>query len=231
MVEAFMHKIDIPGWAIERGRSMNFFPVIEARKTALIVVDMQNAFIVEGQPLGNQHAFDIIPNINLLAEAVRTSGGMVAWTRHTFVETAPFAPPVWQLDGPYRYREAMTALAPATFGHALHSDLDVAANDLVIDKYRYSAFIHHSSDLDAKLRGAGIDTIIVTGTVTNCCCESTARDGNMLNYKTLFVSDATAAITDEEHNAALLSMATIFADVRSSENIVALLRSNANLAP
>ncbi|MDB5392601.1 MAG: rutB 2 [Rhodospirillales bacterium] len=218
-----MHKIEIPAWAIERGRAMNFFPTIDPGKTALIVVDLQNAFMVEGQPLANQHALDIIPNVNLLANGLRAAGAKIAWTRHTFVETVPFAPPAWQMTGGYRYPEALAALAPDTFGHALHDDLDVAPQDLVIDKYRYSAFIHNSSDLDAKLRGTGIDTIIVTGTVTNCCCESTARDGNMLNYKTFFISDATAALTDEEHNAALLSMATIFADVRSTEEMLGLL--------
>lgn len=225
-----MHKIHIPTWAFDRGRRLNFFPMIQPRTTALIVVDMQNAFVLEGQPMGNRHAFDIIPNVNTLGHAVRASGGMVVWTRHTFVESAPFAPPPWQLNERCGYRELMTTLAPGTLGHALHGDLIVAATDLVIDKYRYSAFIHHSSDLDAKLRAAGIDTIIVTGTVTNCCCESTARDGNMLNYKTLFVSDGTAALTDDEHNAALLSMATIFADVRSTRECVALIASSASLA-
>jgi nicotinamidase-related amidase len=218
-----MHKIDIPAWAIERGRAMNFFPAIDPAKTALIVVDLQNGFMVEGQPLANQHALDIVPNVNLLADALRAAGGKIAWTRHTFVETAPFAPPAWQMTGGFRYPEALACLAPDTFGHALHSELAVAAPDIVIDKYRYSVFIHHSSDLDAKLRGAGIDTIIVTGTVTNCCCESTARDGNMLGYKVIFVSDATAALTDEEHNAALLSMATIFADVRSTDEVLNIL--------
>jgi ureidoacrylate peracid hydrolase len=121
----------------------------------------------------------------------------------------------------------LASLAPGSFGHALHADLDVASDDLVIDKYRYSAFIHHSSDLDAKLRGAGVDTIVVVGTVTNCCCESTARDGNMLNYKTFFISDATAALTDEEHNAALLSMAAIFADVRSTTDLLTLITNSA----
>jgi nicotinamidase-related amidase len=225
-----MHTIAIPAWAFERGRGMNFFPSIDPAKTALIVVDMQNAFILEGQPLANQHALDIIPNINLLARGLRDAGAKIVWTRHAFVETAPFAPPAWQLTDRFRYLEMLAALAPDTFGYTLHADLDVAPQDLVIDKYRFSAFFRHSFDLDATLRSAGIDTIIVTGTVTNACCETTARDGNMLNYKTFFISDATAAITDEEHNAALISMAAIFADVRTTAEILALLPPAAGLA-
>jgi len=88
-----MHKIEVPSWAVERGRRMNNFHEIDPAKTALVVVDLQNAFMVDGQPLANQHALDIIPNVNRLARAIRAAGGKLAWTRHTFVETAPFAPP------------------------------------------------------------------------------------------------------------------------------------------
>src|ERR1700684_3920876 len=77
-------------------------------------------------------------------------------------------------------------------GHALHADLEVLPADTVMEKTRYSAFIQGSSDLDRQLREWGIDTVLITGTVTNVCCESTARDAMMLNYKTVFVSDGNA---------------------------------------
>jgi len=218
-----MHTIAIPAWALERGRAMNFFPSLELAKTALIVVDMQNGFMLADMPTGNQHAIDIVPNVNRLATAFRDAGSKVVWTRHTYVEATPFAPPAWQLTDQFRYREALETLRPGARGHSLHADMAVEAADLVTDKYRYSAFIQNSSGLDAALRADGIDTIVVSGTVTNCCCESTARDGNMLGYKTYFVSDATAAPTDEEHNAALLSMAALFADVRSTDEMLGLI--------
>jgi ureidoacrylate peracid hydrolase len=80
-------------------------------------------------------------------------------------------------------------------------------------------------DLDARLKARGIDTLIITGTLTNCCCESTARDALQMGYGVIFVSDGNATITDEEHNATLLSMSAIFADVMDTERLVALIAS------
>jgi len=218
-----MHKIDIPDWAIARGRIANHFPRIEPAKTALVVIDLQNAFMSEGQPWANSHARDIVPNVNRLAQALRAAGGQVIWTRAAFIDAPPLSPPAWQMTGQLDF----ACLTPGSFGHAIHADMDVRPADQVIDKYKYSAFIHNSSDIDARLRAAGIDTIIISGTVTNGCCESTARDGHMLGYKVLFVSDGTAAFTDAEHNAALLSITAIFADVRPTDEMISLIESSA----
>ena len=88
-----------------------------------------------------------------------------------------------------------------------------------------------SSNLDAILRRRDIDTIVVTGTVTNVCCESTTRDAMMMNYKCVMVSDANAALSDEEHNATLASMMARFSDVRSTAEVVALLSQARNTPP
>ena len=80
-------------------------------------------------------------------------------------------------------------------------------------KRRFGAFAPGASDLHAILQDRGIDTLIVTGTASQVCCESTARDAMMLNYKVFFVSDGNATFTDEEHNATLSAMAHTFCDV------------------
>jgi len=72
--------------------------------------------------------------------------------------------------------------------------------------------------------------VIVTGTVTSVCCESTARDAMMLNYKTIMVSDGNAAMTDAEHNAALTAFYATFGDVMDTEGLIDTLQSNATLA-
>jgi len=77
------------------------------------------------------------------------------------------------------------------------------------------------------LKARGIDTLIIVGTATNVCCESTARDGMMLNYKVFFVSDANACRTDEEHNATLAILLIMFADVRSTDEMIELLQQHA----
>jgi len=114
-------------------------------------------------------------------------------------------------------------LVPGHEGHELYPDMDVRDGDEVVLKTRFSPFIEGSSDLHERLRKRGVDTVIVAGTVTNVCCESTARDAMMLDYKVHFVADATAARTDAEQNATLANMMLWFADVRTTGELVALL--------
>ncbi|MFL6833065.1 MAG: isochorismatase family protein, partial [Xanthobacteraceae bacterium] len=92
--------------------------------------------------------------------------------------------------------------------------------------------IQGSSNLAEILRQRGLDTILVTGTVTNVCCESTARDAMMLNFKTIMVTDGNAAVTDEDHNASLCAFYLMFGDIMSSDMLIGCLTRNArsNLA-
>ena len=129
-----------------------------------------------------------------------------------------------------REREAHLAFTPGDFGHEIYATLDVQPGDLKVRKYRFSAMIQGASNLDAILRARGVDTLIVVGTATNVCCESTARDAMMMNYKVFFVSDANACRTDEEHNATLGILLVMFADIRSTDEMVALLHGRLNTA-
>lgn len=201
---------------------------LEPAKTALVVVDMQNVFVEEGQLVEVPEARDIVPNINALAAACRAAGMTIVWIQHTLDKDAEQGWPVW-------FRFAMTpedkarfkaAMAPGTDGHKLYPDLDVRDGDLTVYKRRYSAFVQGSSVLDIELRQRGIDSVIITGTLTNVCCESTARDAYFLNYNVLFASDGTACLSDEEHNATLLAMHNFFGDVRSTQEIVEALKNN-----
>ena len=104
-------------------------------------------------------------------------------------------------------------------------NLDVHEEDLVVEKRRYSAFIQGASDLDTILKGRGIGTLIITGTLTNVCCESTARDAMMMNYRSVMVSDGNAAVTDFVHEASLVNMISTFGDVYSTDETIELLRN------
>jgi ureidoacrylate peracid hydrolase len=73
------------------------------------------------------------------------------------------------------------------------------------------------------LEARGIDTLIVTGTATNVCCESTARDAMQMNYKIIFIADGNAAGTDAEHNATLNNMCVLFADIMTTGELVGFL--------
>jgi nicotinamidase-related amidase len=219
-----MHRIDIPDWATERGHRMNCFDRIDPARTALLAVDLQNAFTLAGQVFANSHACDILHNVNRLAGAVRSAGGQIVWTRQTIDREPPRANAHWQLDTDDPFvRQAMDALADGAVGHRLHEALDVQHTDIVVNKYRYSAFIQNASDIDARLKKLDVDTLVIAGTLTNVCCESSARDAYMLGYRVLIAADATAAVTDLEHNASLLNLCLNFADVRTTDALIALI--------
>jgi len=221
-----MHKIDIPTELLERAKGLRggrdvVFSRIDPAKTALVVVDLQNGFMEEGAPVEAAEAREVVPNVNRIAAALREAGGLVTFLRYTNDATDP-TPWVWY-DG--MLGEGVGEGMRDTFKagghyHALWSDLDVRDEDMVIDKTRFSGFTPGCSTLDADLRARGIDTLIICGTTSNCCCESTARDGNQMNYNVIFVTDGCAALSDAEHNAALISMATIFADLQSTDRVL-----------
>jgi len=100
---------------------------------------------------------------------------------------------------------------------------DIRPEDAQITKRRYSAFIQGSSDIERHLRDRGVDTLLVTGTATNVCCESTARDAMMLNFKVVMVSDAMATHSDDEHNATLSALYGQFTDVQTTDEVVEAL--------
>jgi nicotinamidase-related amidase len=114
-------------------------------------------------------------------------------------------------------------------GQALWPGLDVRPDDEIVRKYRFSAFLPGASDLPYRLRSRGFDTVLITGTVTNVCCESSARDAMMTNFRTVMVTDANAAMTMEEHRASLLAFYAIFGDVMDTDLVVQrLMRNDAN---
>ena len=219
-----MHKIAIAdsviaGVMAQRGR-LNRYERIIGPRTALVVIDLQNVFMLPGMPVEVPVAREIVPTVNRLAAMVRVAGGKVAWVKMTLDGQEESWSTFFEGE---RRREAFKELVRGSHGQALHADLDVKANDLVVEKHRYSAFIQGSSNLDQILRGLGIDTVIIVGTLTNVCCESSARDAMMLNYKLVFVSDANAALSDAEHNATLGTILRVFGDVATADEVMSRL--------
>jgi ureidoacrylate peracid hydrolase len=194
----------------------------DPRKTALVVVDMQNAFMMPGVAHALcEMAPSIVPNINRLAAALRRAGGTVAWIRTTATQDCLTSwSQYYEHLTPPQQQKRIEALADGSPGHQFWPELDIRPEDLVVTKRRYSAFIQGASDLEAQLRGRGVDTVLITGTVTNVCCESTARDAMMRNFRTIMVSDGNAANTDAEHAHSLIAFYLNFGDVETTEAIV-----------
>jgi nicotinamidase-related amidase len=219
-----MHRTRLPRWAIERGAALNSFPALTPSRTALVNIDMQSVFLDEAQIYGNRHARDIVGNVNTLSRAMRGIGAPVIWTRQTHTYDGPCAPPDWQYDASQpRVAEGIAALQTGGPGHDLYPAMDRAPRDTVLDKHRYGALSCPAGNLRRTLEAHRIEMIVISGTLTNCCCESTAREANLAGYKVIVVSDATATLTDAEHNAALMNLRLFFADVRRTRDVLKMI--------
>ena len=220
-----MHELSIPTHVLERvirraGRP-HPFDVIEPAKTALVIIDMQNYFMKPGFQGEVPMARKIVPTVNRLAAATRELGGHVVWVKNTTTGTRES----WSvlhdwLQTPDRRDRRYASMELGQEGHALWGELDARPEDAQIVKKRFSAFIQGSSDIEAYLRGRGIDTLLIGGTATQVCCESSARDAMMLNFKVVMVSDGLATHTDDEHNATLSAFYGQFGDVQSVDELM-----------
>jgi ureidoacrylate peracid hydrolase len=227
-----MNGFEAPGSIVQRviARSGSEHPHadLQPARTALIVVDLQNAFMDDA--VGHAvcpMARDIVPNVNRLAAVVRASGGGVFWVKNTFDERGAYE---WSnahaMLTPASQQRRIAAMTEGSKGHELWPKLDVRPEDEIVRKYRFSAFLPGTCDLPYRLRARGFDTVLITGTVTNVCCESSARDAMMTNFKTVMVSDANAAMTIEEHNASLAAFYAIFGDVMDTDFVIRRLTRN-----
>ena len=223
MASAEIRKEIVDRVVARRGR-LHLFDKLDPKKTALLVIDMQNAFVAPGAPVEVPAARDIVPAINRLAAELRKRGVPVIWVMH---ENRTGGSDWEGFFGAFVSDRAKAAAA-LTAGNPMQTlwrELDVSRDDLRVAKTRYSAFI--KSDFEEKLKGRGIDTLLIAGTKTNVCCECTARDAMMLDYKVVMLSDCTAALSDEEHRATLENMIQQFGDVLTGGQALSLLDRSA----
>jgi len=210
-----------------RGR-LHAYERLDARRTALIVIDMQSAFVDPGTPSYVPAARAIVPAVNRLATAVRRTGGSVAWSRASFTSARDGG---WNtfFGGAVSEAVAETVIAtlrPGAPGHGLAQGMEVQPADHVFDKYRFSAFTRGSSEIETWLRQRGAGTVLIAGTLTHVCCESSARDAMQLGFRTVMVSDANASRVEANHVATLNAFIQSFGDVRSVDETIALLEAS-----
>ncbi len=220
-----MHKIALSKDAVARVEKRlgkpHPFDTIDPRRTALLVIDMQNYFVKPGHQSEVPLAREIVPNINRLAAELRRRGGHVVWIRNTTADTRES----WSnyhdyLQTPERSERRLKSMEIGADGYEYWHLNDIRPEDAQVTKKRYSAFLQGSSDIERHLRDRGIDTVLITGTATNVCCESSARDAMMCNFKTIMVSDGLATQTDEEHNASLSAFYGQFGDVQTVDEVL-----------
>jgi ureidoacrylate peracid hydrolase len=207
---------------VARRGKLHLFDKLDAKRTALLVIDMQNAFVAPGAPVEVPAARGIVAPINRLAAALRERGVPVIWVMHENQKGGrDWAGFFDAFVAPGKREQAAAALEAGSPLQALWPELDAAPGDLRVAKNRYSAFI--KNDFQRTLERRAIDTLLIAGTKTNVCCECTARDAMMLDFKVVLLSDCTAALSEDEQRGTLENVIQQFGDVRTADEALATL--------
>jgi len=182
---------------------------LNRKKTALLVIDMQKFFLDENSPTFTCGGLAILPNIKRLILSFREQGLPVIYTKHVHhpdhIDSGIMG---WWWEG---------MCIEGSPESEIHEDISPAEEEKVILKHRYSAF--YNTDLETILRCMKIEDLVITGLMTNLCCESTARDAYYRDYRVFFLADGTGSINEEMHVASLLNLAFGFAYVTNTERI------------
>ena len=198
------------GW-LKKIESFNTHQMqLKTERAALLVIDMQNFFLNPLSPTFTCGGIAILPTLKRLIEVFRRGGRPVIYTRHVHNPNLSDAGIMeWWWEG---------MCLEGSPESEVHNDIAPLSNEKVIDKHRYSAF--YNTDLETVLRCLKVEDIVVSGIMTNLCCESTARDAYYRDYRVFFLADGTGAINEEMHLASLLNLAFGFAYVTSTDNVI-----------
>jgi ureidoacrylate peracid hydrolase len=187
---------------------------LKPEKTALLVVDMQYFFLDPASPTYTCGGQAIIPNIQKAIRAFRQAGRPVIYSRHVHHPDGLDAGIMgWWWEG---------MCLEGSPESEIHRDIAPIGNEKVINKHRYSAF--YNTDLETILRTLKVEDLVMTGIMTNMCCESTTRDAYFRDYRVFFTADGTGSVTEEMHLASLLNLAFGFAWVTDIDTVLAQLQ-------
>lgn len=183
-------------------------------KSALLVIDMQKFFLDPKSPTFTCGGLAILPTLRKLIAAFRKAGRPVIYTRHVHHPDRIDAGIMgWWWEG---------MCVEGSPESEVHNEITPLPNEKVILKHRYSAF--YNTDLETVLRCLKVEDLVVSGIMTNMCCESTARDAYYRDYRVFFLADGTGSINEEMHVASLLNLAFGFAFVTTAECIEQQIR-------
>jgi ureidoacrylate peracid hydrolase len=187
---------------------------LNTKKAALLVVDMQYFFLDPSSPTFTCGGLAILPTLQRLISVFRTAGRPVFYSRHVHHPDHLDAGIMgWWWNG---------MCLEGSPESEIHHDIAPLANEKVISKHRYSAF--YNTDLETILRCLKIEDLVVSGVMTNMCCESTARDAYYRDYRVFFLADGTGSINEEMHLASLLNLAFGFAFITTADGVIRQLQ-------
>lgn len=187
---------------------------LHRKKSALLVIDMQNFFLDPSSPTFTCGGLAILPTVKRLLRAFRDARRPVIYTRHVHHPDGSDAGVMgWWWKG---------MCLEGSPESEVHPDLSPLPNEKVISKHRYSAF--YNTDLEIILRCLKVEDLVISGVMTSLCCESTARDAYYRDYRVFFLADGTGSDHEEMHVASLLNLAYGFAYVTTADSIIRQLK-------
>ncbi len=183
---------------------------LNKEKSALLVIDMQRFFLEPDSSTFTCGGLAILPTLKRLIAVFREAGRPVIFIRHVHHPDRLDAGIMgWWWEG---------MCLEGSPESEVHHDIAPLPKEKVILKHRYSAF--YNTDLETILRCLKIEDLVVSGIMTNMCCESTVRDAYYRDYKVFFLADGTGSINEEMHLASLLNLAFGFAFVTTANRII-----------
>lgn len=222
---AARRRIAIERWKValdaarNAARPLPILGAIQGKRTALVVVDMQRAFLDEGSAIEVAEGRGIVAVVNRLAAAVRKARGLVIYLRYIVDDKV----------GLLKYFEAqsylggnrispMEALRSEHPQSALSPELEIGETDVILEKRRFSAVL--GSSIEDVLQSASIRNVIVTGVTTDVCAGNTAECLMQRDYYVVMVWDATAALDRLEHELYLARIFGLYGDVMSGDEVI-----------
>jgi ureidoacrylate peracid hydrolase len=190
------------------------FFIINPSRTALIIIDMQNAFVAEDGTYQSAEARQMVPRLEKLIAFAREHRLPLIWTQSD--HRPPYGGILLRKFPAIREDRVLWKGDPS---FELYADMPQPLDDEYrVVKHKYDAFFE--TDLDAILRNKGITTVIITGTATNVCCESTARSAFFRDYNVVFPSDCNGTFDPEMQAATLKTIDMFFGRVLPLEELL-----------
>lgn len=179
--------------------------------SALLVIDMQIFFLEPSSPSFTVGGVAIIPTLRRLIDAFRRANRPVIYTRHVHhPDDLDVGIMGWWWEG---------KCLEGSPESEVHPELCPLPGEKVVFKHRYSAF--YNTDLETVLRCLKVEDLVITGVMTNMCCESTARDAYFRDHRVFFLADATGSINEELQLSSLYNLAFGFAHITTADEIIA----------
>ncbi len=183
---------------------------LNLKRAALLVIDMQSFFLEPDSPSFTCGGLAVLPNVKELISFFRSRKRPVIYTCHVHHPDGIDAGIMgWWWEG---------MCVEGTEEAKVYPEIEPLPGEKIIYKHRYSAF--YNTDLETILRCLKIEDLVISGIMTNMCCESTARDAYFRDYRIKFLADATGTVTEEMHLATLLNLSFGFADVCTTKEVL-----------